>query len=103
MGEVIVNRVRMVIAASMVAVGVYFVFVVPVMGQSQETLNERFTQGLAAHDLAIKALIETKANERLAVLEDTVYEVKWVGRTVAGALLVQLMLQASEFQRRRKQ
>lgn len=92
---------RYLIVFAMIVIGMYFVCVVPVMGQSQEVLNERFSQGIEANEKSIERITSVHVSERLAVLEDTIFEVKWMGRTVAAAVIAQIMLQVYESKRRR--
>ena len=60
--------------------------------QTQDTMNERNRSTVEALRHEVDELTNARLDVRVSVLEDTVTEVKWLGRTAAGILLGQLLL-----------
>ncbi len=85
--ERVVRWVRIALAAQLVVGGIYFVAVRPVLAQSPELLAER----IARANERIAGLEAMQVPSRLAVVEDTLIEVKYLGRAVAAAVLGQLL------------
>ncbi len=83
----VVRWTRCALAAQLVAGGIYFVAVRPVLAQSPELLAERITRA----NERIAGLEAMQVPSRLAVVEDTLVEVKYLGRAVAVAVIGQLL------------
>lgn len=81
-----------VMALWIVALGAFFLVVRPSLAQTQDTINERNRSAIESLSREVDGLRNLNFDSRLRVLEDTVVEVKWLGRTAASILLGQLLL-----------
>lgn len=86
--ERVIRWTRMVLVAQLAAGAVYFLAVRPALAQGSDVLLERVSH-MAER---VAALEQMGIPARLAVVEDNLLEVKWLGRTVAAAVAGQLVL-----------
>lgn len=83
--------VRVVCVVWLIGAGSFFVIVKP-LAQTQDTINERARSAIENNSNEIQTLRDQNLDARIATLEDTILEVKWLGRTAATILLGQLFL-----------
>lgn len=82
-------------AASLVPLlvgGAVFVIAPAVAAQPQDVLNERARLAIETLTRDVETIQQIQAEARLRLLEADMTEVKWLGRTVAAALIGQLVL-----------
>lgn len=82
---------KVVVVSWLVFGGFFFVVVMP-LAQTQDTMNERARSAIERNTNEINILRAQNIDSRVRNLEDTVTEVKWLGRTAATILLGQLFL-----------
>ena len=92
---------RCALLAWILGCGVWFVVVKPIAAQqvSQDVLGER----VAVLQTTVTAMQAQRLDARMSVIEDTVVEVKWLGRTVLAALLLQLLARMKDQALKRSQ
>ena len=89
----IVQMARYITIVWLIAGGLFFVVVKPiVLAQTQDTINERARSAIENNTYEINILRNQNLDGRVKNLEDTIIEVKWLGRTAATILLGQLFL-----------
>lgn len=86
------NRVRILMATYLIVSAGYFVVVRPLLAQTQETINERNRSAIETLAQEVDILRKQKLDNRIALLEDAMFEVKYLGRSAAGILLGQLLI-----------
>jgi len=85
---------RVIAIAWLVGSGMFFTVLKPIVAaqETQDTLNERVRSSNERNTEEIRILRAQNLDARVRTLEDTVTEVKWLGRTAASILLGQLLL-----------
>ena len=66
-----------------------------------EDNGRRISKLEEARETLARVEIAARTEPRLAVLEDNMFEIKWLSRTVAGALVVQLLVNGAALMRRK--
>jgi|SRR6185436_4640869 len=101
------NPVRDILAACCLALWCLGVGVISVSSEQREQTYDsleiqRLRMAIEDNSRRIGRLEELKdAGARIAVLEDNMFEIKWLSRSVAAALVVQLFLNGISIGRRR--
>ena len=87
----------------LVGSGVFFMVLRPLLAQqSQDAINAQTSGAIQTLQDEVESLRQQRIDARLSILEDTVVEVKWLGRTVAGVLIGQLVLGMQAIRKRRE-
>lgn len=68
--------------------------------QSQETTNEVLRMNVSDNNRRLAELEKINADKRLSLIENDMGEVKWLGRSVAGAVIGQLLIAGLGVKRR---
>ncbi len=95
--------IRVGLVLQLVLTGAYFVCVRPIQAQSQDAINAVTLQQVGDARRRIEDLERQSIAPRLAVLEENMFEVKWLGRTVAAAVIGQLVLAGLSASGKRRQ
>lgn len=77
----------------LVFAGSFFLVVNPALrAQSQEVINATQQNGLNVLAQDVAKIHALNIDRRLSLVEDTIFEVKWFGRTAAIALIGQFLI-----------
>jgi hypothetical protein len=70
----------------------FFAYIRPTLAQTQDTINERFRSAIENNTREIDNIRRQEIDARLRILEEGLTEARWLGRSVAGVLIGQLVL-----------
>ena len=104
MHNAIGKKAQLALIVFMVCMGGTFTVVRPfqdsVRAQSNDTLIDRNRMMITAVDDELSELHDQQLHMRLTLVEESMLEVKWLGRTVATVLLTQLVLMVTSRRKR---